>query len=122
MLSRINIRNTIIVLILLGIGGYTLYESRNLLLGPIITIEEPESGALSISPVTNIKGRVKNTSHIKMNDRDITIDEEGVFEEKFVLSEGKNVVKVSAEDRFGRQSDVFIEISYSGAPERLVKR
>jgi hypothetical protein len=76
-------------------------------------IEAPTSGTEVDTPVTNIKGRVKNTSRIQMNDRDISVDARGEFTEKFVLSKGSNIIKLAGQDRFGRQSEVFVEVLYN---------
>jgi len=115
-------RIIIALLILVGIGGYAFYESRNLLRGPVITIDQPVTGATFNSPITDIKGRVQNMVQISMNDRKISVDESGNFQEKYVLSNGNNVVKVTAEDRFGRKKDVLVEIIYNEPSESLVLR
>ncbi len=122
MLNRINIRITVVVFVLAGISGYTCYEFRNLFRGPIIVIESPKSGATFQSPVTEIKGSAHNMMHISMNDRDISVDENGTFNEKFALSKGSNIVKVSAKDKFGRHQDVFVEVLYNGPSETLTQR
>lgn len=113
MLRKINIRISIALIILLGITAYTGYEFRNLVLGPIIIVDAPENGAEVETPVTSIKGRTKNITRIRMNDRDISVDAQGEFEEKFVLSEGNNIIKLAGQDRFGRQKDIFIEVLYN---------
>ncbi len=122
MLRRINIRIWVAVVILLGITGYTGYEFRNLFLGPVIVIETPESGSMVDTPVTNITGHVKNISKISMNDRDISVDAQGEFQEKFVLSQGNNIIKLTGVDRFGRQSEVFVEVLYNGEPNPVAVR
>ncbi len=114
MLSKLSVRITIAIVILLGIGGYTFYEFRNLLLGPVIVVETPASGSETNTPVTDIKGHAKNITRISMNDRDITVDAQGDFEEKFVLSQGNNIIKLAGVDRFGRHKDVFVEVLYNG--------
>lgn len=119
MLNRIIIRTTLIIFILAGIGGYSLFEARNLLSGPTIIIEQPLNGQLSNTPVTDISGNVRNSVRISMNDRSILIDENGNFREKFVLSTGSNTVKISAEDRFGRNEDAFVQIFYAEPNEQF---
>lgn len=107
------VRVAIITLLVAGIGGYALYESRNLLRGPVIVIDEPLDGRTSYASVTDIKGRAQNIVRIRMNDQDISVNESGAFQEKFALSNGDNTVKISAEDRFGRTAEVFIQILYA---------
>ncbi len=114
MLRKINIRISITLFVLLGITAYTGYEFRNLILGPVIIIETPKNGTEVKTPVTNIRGHAKNIARISMNDRDISVDAQGEFEEKFVLSEGSNIIKLAGQDRFGRKKDVFVEVLYNG--------
>lgn len=114
------IRTIIAIIIFIGIGGYASFESRNLIMGPVITIEAPATGSTSNSPITNIKGHGRNIAHISLNDRPISTDELGNFEEKYVLSVGNNIVKVSAKDRFGRKNDVLVEIIYNEPGESFV--
>lgn len=120
-MGKITIRGTVVVFMLAIIGGYAFYESRNLLSGPIVKIESPRSGATSNSPVTEIQGNAKNIVKISMNDREISVNEHGEFNEKFVLSNGSNKIKVSAEDRFGRKNESFVEILYPGPGKPIVK-
>lgn len=122
MSGRILIRFLAIIIAITGISGYAFYESRNLLRGPILTISTPQSGAVSNSPVTSITGQVENSVSIKMNDRDITTDPTGRFQEKFVLSEGTNVVKVAAVDRFGRTAEKYVQILYNEPGQSLTQR
>ena len=116
------LRIVIAVLVIAGIGGYALFESRNLIRGPIVTIEEPTNGKLFQTSVARVKGHAQNIVKISMNDREISVDEHGFFNEKYVLSKGSNVVKISAEDRFGRQDDTLVEIYYTEPNETLVQR
>ncbi len=109
-------------LILIGIGGYAFFESRNLISGPIITIESPRDGAVSNTPITNVTGVAKNIVKISMNDREISIDPNGVFNRQLVLSSGSNIVKLTGEDKFGRRSVSFVEILYTEPSEPLVQR
>ena len=115
-------RGALAVLLLAGIGVYALYESRILWRGPIIIIEKPISGATSFASVADIKGLAKNIVRISLNDRNISVDESGVFQEKFALFGGRNIIKVSAEDRFGRQTESLIEILYVEPSESIVRR
>ena len=108
-------------MVLIGISGYAFFESRNLLDGPIITIEKPLNGSVSNSTVTDIKGTAKNIVRISMNDRDISINEFGIFNEKFVLSVGSNLVKIEAEDRFGRHTAEFVQVLYNEPGPPLVR-
>jgi len=88
--------------------GYTLFQAQNLIQGPVISLDQLQTGLSS--EVTEIKGIAKNISFITLNDRRIHTDRDGNFSEKILLSEGYNVVKISGEDRFGRTVDKTLEL------------
>lgn len=85
-----NIKKTIkitsLIAMVIFIGGYSLYEARNIIRGPILEIFEPTDGSAIENPLIEIKGMAQNISSISINDRAITVDKEGVFNEKLLLS------------------------------------
>ncbi len=120
--SRIAIRFIVAIIALVGIGGYAFYESKDLREGPVVMIDFPLNGKVSSTAVTDITGRAKNIVKLKMNDREISMNEHGDFKEKFVLSDGSNVVKIAAEDRFGRKTEKLVEILYNEPSGTLTQR
>ena len=99
-----------ISLVCLLIALYATFEARNIVRGPIISVEQPVNGATTISPLIEVRGRAKNISSIFLNDRPITVDEAGLFSEEITLGSGLNVVKVAGRDRFGREKEILVEI------------
>lgn len=122
MSGKFTIKAILVAVVIAVIGGYALFESRNLIKGPVVRIDEPESGRKIESSITDIKGWTENVVWISMNDREISVDESGRFEEKFVLSEGNNIVKISAKDRFGRYDETLVKIFHESPGESLVQR
>lgn len=109
-----SLKNTIkissLVAIVVFIGGYSLYEARNIIRGPVLEVFEPTDGSEIENPLIEIKGVAQNISAISINDRAITVDKEGVFNEKLLLSPGYNIIKLSAEDKFGRHTEKMLEL------------
>lgn len=101
-------------LFLFLILGYSFYQSRNLLMGPVITVSEPENGSTVPEQLVKIAGTAKNIIKITLDDRPIYIDEAGVFNEKLLLSEGYNIIKISAWDKFSNKTEKTIELVYKG--------
>ena len=99
-------------LFLFLILGYSFYQSRNLLMGPVITIDEPKNGLATEEQMIKIAGAAKNIKSISLDDRPIFIDEAGSFSEKLLLSNGYNVIKISAWDKFNKKTDKLIEVVY----------
>ena len=114
------VRVSIIALICVAIAGYALYEARNIIQGPTISIEEPTNGMTTRQSLLEVRGRTKNISSITLNDRPITVDESGVFKEEITLGTGYNIAKVVVEDRFGRQKVALVEIIREESVDGLV--
>lgn len=93
--------------------GYALLTSRNLIAGPTIEIYQPQNGENLEESLVTIKGKAQNIMSISLNDGSITIDEEGLFEEKMILAQGYNIIKFKANDRFGRERLYFLELTHS---------
>lgn len=94
------------------IAMYGLYEARNVIEGPVISLSTPANGTLSIREIVEISGNTKNISYISLNDKEINIDGSGHFSEEVVLSAGYNPVKVYAKDRFGRETTSIVQVMY----------
>ncbi|MSR73199.1 hypothetical protein EXS61_01155 [Candidatus Parcubacteria bacterium] len=99
-----------LVLVVLFIGGYSLFEARNIISGPKIEISQPINGTTTENPLIDIKGITQNASSISLNDRPITVDKEGAFNEKLLLSPGYNIIKLAVSDRFGRQKVEMLKL------------
>ncbi len=97
----------------LFIVGYSLFEFRWVIQGPIIEIESPISGEGFDNSLIEIKGKIKNVSFLSLNDYQITVDPSGVFKEKLLLSPGYNIMKLEIKDRFGRTEVQFLEVLYT---------
>ena len=106
------ITSKVLIAVLIGLlfAGYILFQARNLISGPLLTIQTPVNGASTSSPSVLVSGMARNISHLRLNDRTIFVDENGFFKEELLLAEGYTVVTVDAEDRFGRARSEEIEI------------
>lgn len=99
-----------ITLIVVFIASYSLYESRNLIIGPVIEIFSPLDGSATDTALIEIKGLARNISSISLNDRKITVDNKGIFSEKMLLSPGYNIIKLTVADKFGRSKEKKLEL------------
>ena len=101
-----------IIVFVTAIFGYAFFQARNIVLGPVVEITNPMNGASVESSLVEITGKVKNISHINMNDNQIFTDDKGVFNEKLILSYGYNIITINARDRFGRVVKKKLELIY----------
>jgi hypothetical protein len=96
--------------------AYSIYNSRIFISGPQISIQEPETGAVfEDGNLIRIKGQADNIAYLHLNDRQIYTDESGYFQEPILLRSGYNIVRIEAEDKFGRDVTETVELFYSGS-------
>ena len=105
------IRRVTLLLVLLVLIGYGIFESRNLIRGPQIAITSPITGSAIAASVTTVTGTVENINYIALNDHPIPIDQNNKFSESVVLAEGYNVFEVTVRDRFGRERTEMLELT-----------
>jgi len=100
---------------LLGIAliAYVIHQGWAVIVGPRIELSGPGNGAVFTDPVIHIFGVATNTTYITVNGRPILIDEQGNFNEEFVLSPGDNIVSMYARDRFGNEYTTMREVMYN---------
>ena len=102
----------IALLAIVGIVGYGLWKSKELVGGPQLEVHSPLNGALVSESLVEIRGHAKNISFLTLNDDKIFTDEAGDFSEKILLSYGYNVMTIKAKDRFGRERIEILELIY----------
>lgn len=93
---------SIAMIFVIAIILYSVYQSRFLILGPEISIEYPQDGVTLSSPLLVVKGTIKNASFIYLNDKQIFVNKEMIFQELLQAHEGYNILTIRALDNFGR--------------------
>ncbi|HAO64586.1 TPA: hypothetical protein DCQ44_01235 [Candidatus Taylorbacteria bacterium] len=99
--------------------GYGLFQARNLILGPEISLTTPKNGENVTNPLIVVSGVATNITHISLNDRQIFVDNQGKFSEKLLVPPGYTIIKLAAQDKFGRTTQRLIELNYT-APLQVV--
>lgn len=103
----------LICLVVLSIVGYSIFQARNIITGPRITITSPQNGSTQSEPLIVLEGYAKNISFITLNNRQIYVDKDGAFKEKLLLTNGYNLWKIEAKDKFGRVVSKKIELVFN---------
>lgn len=95
------------------LGAYGLYQTRNLILGPKITIAAPLNGAaIALNPV-EIEGQAERIAFLSLNGGRIFTDENGNFKQKLLLARGYNIIRLEAQDKFGRTVKKVLQLVYN---------
>lgn len=100
-----------IILSVVAVVLYGLFEARRLLAGPSITITSPTAGAAVAEPLVRIAGEAHNIAFLTINDKPAFTDEEGRFELLLTPPAGYTVFTVAATDRFGRSIEKQVSIT-----------
>lgn len=110
MFSRKLIIRILTILGILIVVGYSFFALKDVLRGPRIDIETPQSGYSTTTPMIGVSGRVFRGNLFFINNATTTIDLEGNFSEQLLLSSGYNIMTLEARDRYGRTSSEVIEM------------
>lgn len=110
--SGFNIRKFIVGASLLLLVAYGIFNARNLILGPSIEVLSPATNSETTESILIVKGLVKNTSFLSLNQKQIFANPDGVFEEKLLLSPGSNIIEIRATDRFKKETKKVINVYY----------
>ena len=99
-----------LVIFFLLLMGYGYYEARAMLYGPRISV--PSEIIIVHEPFTVIQGKAEHISELRLNGTPISVTEDGIFEEPYLLTPGENRIVLDATDRFGRTRQESIEVIY----------
>ena len=95
------------------IGAYAYYRSHDLLFGVKISGVNIVNGSTSKEKVIQVKGNAKNATNLYLDDREISVDLAGNFEETVVLLSGYNIINLKAVDKFRHRDEQYYQLIYS---------
>lgn len=108
--GRTTLRLILICLVVISIAGYSLFQSRKLIEGPVLSVLMPYDGQTIETGHIDITGNAANIAFMYLNGRKIFTDDKGVFHENVLLFPGYNVIELKAEDKFGKSVERQIRI------------
>ena len=94
------------VIILAGLASYGIYQAREYLRGPSISVESATQNGVLLS----ITGEARRIAFLSLNGKQIFTDENGLWQETALLLPGYNSMTVAARDRFGRTTEKYLEV------------
>lgn len=96
----------ILVVIILGIFGYILFQYRFAFLDPLLEVSSPvEKVTLHTTEVT-VVGRSDPNATIFVNNDAVSVNKDGTFRKQLGVFEGETVITISAVNRFGKKSTI----------------
>lgn len=100
-----SIRTYVTVILAVCLFVYSVYQARNLITGPELSINFPAEGFHTSEALVAVEGKARNVSFISLNGKQIFVDDRGIFKEKLVAAPGYNIITVVSRDRFGRMKE-----------------
>lgn len=103
-MKKVNSRQIKVVIVgvfFLFIVAFGFYRSYDLIFGVKIKNVTLSDGAKYSNQVIDVSGNARNTKKLTLNDREISVDKDGNFNEKIALLLGYNIITLRAEDKFG---------------------
>jgi hypothetical protein len=91
---------------------YAFFRSYDLVFGVKIRNVNIKNGQTFTESVLPVEGNAKNATHLTLNGREISIDEEGNFKETVALLSGYNILNIRAEDKFGHVDLKIYQLIY----------
>lgn len=82
--------------------------------GPKLEIQEPQENQEfgKNQQEIQIKGKTDTGSTVTINDRFVSVNDEGNFEYKLKLSDGENIVSIVARDSAGNETKIELKVTY----------
>lgn len=111
-LNNLSLRYFSVIAFFLLLVGYGLLQTKNLILGPSLAIASPKNGAAVGLNVVEVKGQADRIAFLSLNGEKIFTDQDGHFSQKLLLNRGYNIIRLEAEDRFGRTIEKVLNLVY----------
>ena len=99
---RRRIRIACVMAVSIIVGSYFVYQLRDWILVPHLTIDQPADGGTFQGPVITVEGTV--TPHVRLTVNGVSVYNEvnGSFHAELLLPAGLHTIRIIAENRFGR--------------------
>ena len=95
------LRITLISLLFIFIVIYVFFRSKDLIFGVKIKNVNIVDGSKVTESIMEVKGNAKNAIKLTLDGREISVNQQGDFDETISLLSGYNIINIIAEDKFG---------------------
>lgn len=109
-------RSFLLISLFVLIGGYALWQSRDVLFGIKLSVQGISDNSSFTTPIINISGKARHAVKVAVNESVIPVSEDGKYTTTIALLPGYNIISVSATDKFGKTITKVFR-SYYTAPE-----
>ena len=111
--KRNNFKNTGILIFVLIVLIFGIFKSRDYFSGPVVNIISPKNWELISEKTFYIEGNAKNVKSLKINGRNILIEENGNFKEEFISKYPYTLIVVEAVDKYNEKKEQILKVVYN---------
>jgi len=106
------LRILLLTILFLFIIIYAFFRSKDLIFGVKIKNVNLNDGVKVTENIQKITGNAKNAIELTLNDREVSIDQQGNFNETISLLPGYNIINIKAKDKFGNSDEKNYQLIY----------
>lgn len=101
---------SIIIIIIVFVVGYLIYQLDFLIAAPMLSLEYPSEDISINRSSIEISGLTDYTAKLTLNGQQIFVEKDGRFRQEINLSPGVNTLKIESENRFGKKTEITRQI------------
>ena len=91
---------------------YAFFRSKDLIFGVKIRNVNIVNGSTITSPTIEVTGIARNAINLTLDGREISVDQQGDFDETIALLPGYNIINLRAKDKFGNTDEKNYQLIY----------
>ncbi|MFH1838614.1 MAG: helix-turn-helix domain-containing protein [Candidatus Kuenenbacteria bacterium] len=96
-------KKSLIGIFLIILLFYIIFEVKNIISPPILTIQKPLDNLIILESTIEITGKTDINSSVTINDQEIFKNSDGSFNKIINLQSGLNLIKISAKKKHSRE-------------------
>lgn len=98
------------ILVALSLIIYLGFQIRQIFTPPELTILHPAEDIITNQSFVEVSGQTEPEAIVHINDKEISIDKDGIFATTLDLNRGLNIIKVSSKKKNSKENVLFREI------------
>lgn len=106
------ITSVVFILFLILVALYFWREISFLTKAPALEVSQPPIDITVTQKTFEVIGKTDSSAYLTVNGKEVYIDKEGNFKTEVSLSQGLNIIKIEAKNRFNKTNEVIRRIIY----------
>lgn len=100
---------------MIGLCTYLMVLAAGALTRPSLIVSNPPDNASSSSKTISVEGTVSTDAHLSINGQEVSKNKDGNFRQDITLSDGVNVIHVSAAKKYSKETTTTRTVLYEAS-------